>query len=303
MSGMLAQQPPPTAPKIVAPPMMAPNGPAAPVDPNQVVITIGDEKITAAQYDELVNSLPDQYQQFARGAGKRQFAENIVQLKLLSKEAEKRKLDQTPKVQGQLNFQRQNILAQVMFQDLQNTVKVDDAAVQKYYDDHKSEYEGLKARHILIRVAGAPMPAAPGKKELTDEEALAKATAIKKQLDGGADFAELAKKESDDTQSGAQGGDLGSFKKGMMVPPFEQAAFALPVGKISDPVKTPFGYHIIRVDAKENKTLAEVRPEIEKKIRPEAARKEVDAMRESARVVLNDGYFGPAQPTPPGPAK
>lgn len=299
-TGAVAQMPKPPAPALQAPPPPA----APPTDPNQVVITVGDEKITAAQYDELVSSLPDQYQQFARGQGKRQFAENVIQLKLLSKEAEKRKLDQSAKVQSQLAFQRQNILAQVMFQEFQNTAKVDDAAVQKYYDEHKSDYEGLRARHILIRVAGAPMPAPEGKKELTDEEALAKANAIVKRLAAGEDFAAIAKKESDDTQSGAQGGDLGSFKRGMMVPPFEQAAFALPVGKVSDPVKTPFGYHIIRVDAKENKTLAEVRPEIEKKIRPEIARKEIDTMRSDAKVVLNEGYFGPAQPTlPPGPAK
>ena len=64
------------APKPAAP---------APTDPNAVVLTIGNEKITLAQYEELIASLPDQYQQFARGAGKRQFAENVIQLKLLSK--------------------------------------------------------------------------------------------------------------------------------------------------------------------------------------------------------------------------
>ena len=263
---------------------------------------MGDEKVTAAQYEELVNSLPDQYQQFARGAGKRQFAENIIQLKLLSKEAEGRKLDQTSKVQSQLAFQRQNILAQVMFQEIQNTVKVDNAAVKKYYDEHKNEYESLKGAHILIRVAGAPMPAAEGKKELTEDEAMAKVKDIQKRLAAGEKFEDIAKKESDDVQSGAQGGDLGEFKRGMMVPPFEQAAFALEVGKISEPVRTPFGFHLIRVDAKTSKTLADATPEIEKKLRPELAKKMIDDMRVAAKVTMDDSYFGPVAPAmPPGP--
>ena len=293
-----AQMPKPPAPPAVPPVAVT----AVAVEPNKVILTVGDEKVTAAQYEELVNSLPDQYQQFARGAGKRQFAENIIQLKLLSKEAEGRKLDQTSKVQSQLAFQRQNILAQVMFQEIQNTVKVDDAAVKKYYDEHKNEYESLKGAHILIRVAGAPMPAAEGKKELTEDEAMAKVKDIQKRLAAGEKFEDIAKKESDDVQSGAQGGDLGEFKRGMMVPPFEQAAFALEVGKISEPVRTPFGFHLIRVDAKTSKTLADATPEIEKKLRPELAKKMIDDMRVAAKVTMDDSYFGPVAPAlPPGP--
>src|ERR1019366_7644324 len=86
-------------------------------DPNKVVLTLNDEKITAAEYDELVKSLPPQYQQYANGPGKRAFAEQIIQLKLLSADAEKQKLDQDPKVKAQLAFSRQNALAALMFQN------------------------------------------------------------------------------------------------------------------------------------------------------------------------------------------
>ena len=105
---------------------------------------------------------------------------------------------------------------------------MDDAAVAKYYDEHKSEYESATARHILIRVQGAPMPAAEGKKELTEAEGLAKAQSIQKRIAGGEDFAKVAKAESDDTQSGAQGGDLGVVKRGMMVPPSSRPCSAWP---------------------------------------------------------------------------
>src|SRR5438105_3758045 len=101
-----AQQPKPPAPAPAAAPA------ASIADPAKVVLTIGSEKITAAQYEELVNSLPAQYQTFARGPGKRQFAEQLAQVKVLSQEAEKRKLDQDPKVRDSIAFQRQNLLAQ-----------------------------------------------------------------------------------------------------------------------------------------------------------------------------------------------
>jgi len=136
---------------------------APPADPNKVVLTIGAEKLTAADYDAVVNSLPQQYQAMARGPGKRAFAEQLIQLKILAAQAEKQKLDQFPEIQKQIAFQKQDLLARVMFQSIQDSVKVDDAAVQKYYDDHKNEYEVVKARHILIRVKGANSPATPGK--------------------------------------------------------------------------------------------------------------------------------------------
>jgi peptidyl-prolyl cis-trans isomerase C len=291
---MFAQAP--AMPKVPAP-AAAPAAPPPP-EPNKVVLTIGDQKITEGQFDDMINAIPAQYQQYARGAGKRAFAEQIVQVKVLSQEAEKRKIDQEPKIKEEVTFQRENLLAQAMFLSLQETVKVDDAAVEKYYNDHKNEYEVLKARHILIRVKGAPMQAIPGKPELTDEEALAKAQEIRKRITGGEDFATVAKAESDDAGSGAQGGDLGEFRKGMMVPPFEEAAFAAKVNEITQPVKTPFGYHVILVQSHTTKTLAESRADIEKKIRPEIARDAVANLRKGATVQMDDGFFGPATPAP-----
>ncbi len=298
-----AQTPPPVTPQAKPP---VPGTLAAGLeitDPNKVILSVGDHKITVAQYDKLVDALPAQYQKAARGAGpqKRQIAEQMVQLMVLSEEAEKRGMEKEPIVQQQLAFDRENVLAQALYTDLVKTVKVDDAAVQAYYDSHKSEFESVKARHILIRFKGSAVPLRAGMKELSDDEALAKAQDIRKQLLAGGDFMTLAKAESDDTGSGANGGDLGSFKHGQMVGPFETAAFALPVGQISEPVKTQFGYHIIKVEEKQAKTLAEAKPEIENKLRPEIAKKEVEELRKKAAVTFDDSYFGPAPP-PANPA-
>lgn len=287
-------------PKFPAPPSATPAAPVA--DPNKVVLSIGSTNITAAQYNELVDALPPQSQAVARGAGKRQFAEILVQLKLLSAEAEKANLDKTPKIQNSLRFSREDLLARAMFENLQQNAKVDDAALEAYYNGHKNEYESVKAKHILIRVKGSPMPGGEGKPELTDEQALAKAKDIRAKLVGGADFAAVAKAESDDSGSGQQGGELGEFRRGMMVPPFEQAAFAQKPGEIGEPVKSPFGYHIILVEEHKTKSLAEVRPDIDKALRPEMAKKQIDAMRKAATVQIDDSFFGPAPTPSPAPA-
>lgn len=289
-------------PRTPQPAPQAAPAPALAPEPDKVILTIGGEKITEAEFETIINSLPEQYRAAARGPQKRAFAEQLVEVKLLSQEAEKQKLDEQPKLKEALTFQRQNILASAMFQEMQEKVKVDDAAVQKYYDEHKADYEVVKAKHILIRVKGAPMQARPGKPELTDEEALAKAQEIRKRLLAGEDFAAIAKVESDDAGSGAQGGELGEFKKGMMVPPFEKAAFEAKVNEVTEPVKSPFGYHLILVESHTTKTLAEAKPDIEKKLRPELAREEITNMRKSATVEMDPGFFGTGAPTLTPPA-
>jgi peptidyl-prolyl cis-trans isomerase C len=98
----------------------------------------------------------------------------------------------------------------------------------------------VRASHILLMYAGSSRSSATRSKE----EAQTKIAALKTELDGGADFADLARRNSD-CPSKAKGGDLGSFGRGQMVKPFEDTAFGLPVGGTSDVIETQFGYHII----------------------------------------------------------
>src|SRR6266704_2821042 len=129
--------------------------------------------------------------------------------------------------------------------DFLSQVEVKDDDVAEYYALHRedkfTEPEQVRARHILMKVAadaGADAKAAARKKA---EELLAKVKA-------GADFAALAKESSQDPGSGAKGGDLGLFPRGRMTPTFEEAAFALQAGGVSDVVETPFGFHVIKVE-------------------------------------------------------
>ncbi len=140
---------------------------------------------------------------------------------------------------------------------LAEDVEVSDEEIQSAYDDYLqsfSESETRNTRHILLSTS-----------EKSDDEQLAKANELIEQLRGGADFAELAKANSDDPGSAANGGSLGEVEKGDMVAEFEAATFAAEVGAISEAVKTQFGYHIIQVEsinATEPSSLDEMRFEL-----------------------------------------
>ena len=204
-------------------------GPAlSSLPPETVVLAVGPEKITAAELDRIIEILPEQARAAARGAGRRKFAEDLVRMKLLAQEARKRKVDQSPQYVTQSAFQAENLLAALLFQEISKNAPVDEAAARAWYDQHKPEYESVSARHILIRMQGSPVPVKPEQKDLSEEEARAKTEEIRKKIAAGADFAALAKAESDDTGSGANGGELGRpFTRGQMVPSFEEAAFKM----------------------------------------------------------------------------
>ena len=140
---------------------------------------------------------------------------------------------------------------------LRAKVSVAPADVDKAYAANQEQYstpEQIRASHILFKTDGK-----------NDAEVKTKAEGVLKQVKAGGDFAELAKKYSEDEGSAKQGGDLDYFGKGKMVPEFDEAAFAMQPGQISDLVKSQFGYHIIKVIDKKaaaTRTLAEVRPQI-----------------------------------------
>jgi peptidyl-prolyl cis-trans isomerase C len=301
-----AQTPPAPAP---APPNPATPAPSTSVDPNTVVLTIGDRHLTALQYEALIKTLlPVDQQASALGAGRRNFAQRIVAMFVLADEAVRQNLDKRPDVAVQLLFQRENLLETAMFKTMIQTAVVPDADVQAYYDSHQADFVTVTARHILIRVKGSPMPAIAGRPELSDDEARAKADSIRKRLAAGEDFATLAKQESDDSATAIKGGDLGEFRHGQMVPPFEQAAFALKPGDISEPVRSTYGYHIVQVQSHSVKSLADAKTDILAQLKPAVARKEGDAMLKQTIYTIDDGFFGPppapiaAGPAPPAPA-
>lgn len=260
-----------------------------------VVITVGDLKITRSQFEQILATLPEQQRaQVQAPANKRKLAENFAELTMLAEEAKTRKLDQTELVKTRVAIQTDQVLAQSLMEELSKPTEGDELA---YYNSHKSEFEEVKARHILIRYKGSSVPLKKDEKDLTEEEALAKANDIRAKLLAGGDFAELAKAESDDSGNAGRGGELGAFTRGRMVPEFERAAFAAEVGKVSEPVKTKFGYHLILVDSHDTKPFNEVRTDIDRRLKQELAQRSVAELKKKTTITLNDSYFG----APPAP--
>jgi peptidyl-prolyl cis-trans isomerase C len=292
-----AQNPPaqpqkPPAVQSPAPAKKAPDGPVVIVAPDTVVFAVGNEKMTRAQFEELLAALADSGRPATTPQQKRQVAEQLGELKSMAQEARKRKLDQNGQVKQLVMIQSENVLAAAVAKQVSSEVKPDDAAIHAYYDQNKSKYETAKASHILIRFKGSRVPVRPGEKELTEEEALAKAQVVRKKLVDGGDFAAVAKADSDDVGTVPNGGSLGQFSRGQMVPEFDAAAFSLPIGQISEPVKSAFGYHIIKVEERKAKTFEEARAEIGKQLESQMGRDAVERLKKQTPVVLDDSYFG-----------
>ena len=178
-------------------------------------------------------------------------------------------------------------------------LKVADKEVQEYYKKNKARYEikeQVRARHILLKVA-AKDPADKANAQKAKAEEIFKKTQAK-----GADFAALAKEFSEGPTK-TRGGDLGFFAKGRMVPDFEKAAFAMKIGSISKPVKTRFGWHIIKVEEKKEgrvRDFKEVKSSITKQIE---ARKNRTAKAKLLADLKKGGKVETFLPTPPATAK
>jgi peptidyl-prolyl cis-trans isomerase C len=265
-------------------------------DPDPVVIAANGINVRKSEFEAALKTLPAEYQSYAQGPGKKQFADDYLRMRLLANEGMKAGLQNDPQVVNQLNLMRENLVATAQLKKIDSGITVTDAEVQKVYTENTKDYEQVKARHILIAPKGSAA-AQTGKKELTDAEAKAKAEDLRKQILAGASFDELAKKESDDAGSGARGGDLGSFGRGQMVPEFDTVAFAAKVGEIPPVVKTQFGYHVLKIEAHDSTPLAQVRPTIEKTLKQTKLHAALDAIKDNAHPLYDDKYFAP----PPAP--
>jgi peptidyl-prolyl cis-trans isomerase C len=193
----------------------------------------------------------------------------LIDMKIVSKAAEDKKVENNEDFKKRLAFTRNRLLMDSLLAT-EGKAATTDEAMKKVYEDASKQITGeqeVHARHILVE---------------SEDEAKAVAEELKK----GADFAELAKKKSKDPGA-SDGGDLGFFTKDQMVPEFSTVAFALEPGKISDPVKSQFGWHIIKVEEKRNRKAPEfeqVKAQIETYVTRKAQAEYVAKLRETAKV-------------------
>src|ERR1700739_4325166 len=207
----------------------------------------------------------------------------LIDMKIVSKAAEDKKIENNDDFKKRLAFTRNRLLMDSLLASEGKAATTDDA-MKKVYEDASKQIAGeqeVHARHILVE---------------TEDDA----KAVKAELDKGADFAELAKKKSKDPGA-SDGGDLGFFTKDQMVPEFSAVAFALEPGKISDPVKSQFGWHIIKVEEKRKRQapdFAQVKPQIETYVTRKAQAEYVSKLRESAKVERMDQASNTPAPAP-----
>jgi len=232
-----------------------------------VVATVNGRTITLGHMIALRESLPPQYLQLDDVTLFNGILDQIIQQEALAEAAEP---DVGKRDTLMLDNQRRTYLSGVMLDETAKAA-VTDEAVQALFDEKYAAVEPGKeynAAHILVA---------------TEDEA----KAIRAELDGGADFAAIAKEKSTDRGSAAAGGDLGWFGVGMMVKPFEDAVIAMKKGELAGPVETQFGWHLIKLNDERTAakaTIEDVRQELEGELQGRAVEAKVTELTEAATV-------------------
>lgn len=215
----------------------APAAEAPAITPETVVATVGGEPITEADLSFAAEDLTQELGQMPPDQRRPFLLRVLIDMKVMAKAGRDAGMADTPLFQQRLNYLEERALRRAFFAEtIANAVT--EEAVRADYEAYVADFvpaDEIRASHILVP---------------TEDEA----KAVKAELDGGADFATLAKEKSIDPGA-ANGGDLGFFGKGMMVAPFEAAAFAMTeVGQVSEPVQSQFGWHVIRLEEKRQST-------------------------------------------------
>jgi peptidyl-prolyl cis-trans isomerase C len=257
---------------------------------------VNGDPITEREFNVFLQNAPAEGRQFyASPAGRRALADELVKLKVLEQEGRRLGISDDPDVKLQIEMARAQITAARALEKL---------ASQKTDERIRAEYEKEKGssvnlRHILFAYQGGAVPARGGAQAPPVEVAMQKAQAAAAKLKGGADFAQLARTESDDEQSGPQGGMIGPAKPDQLPPDIAAVVGKLKPGQMSDPVKTQFGVHIFKV---EQPSLEDLRPMLTQRVRQQVAEEEVKRLQGSAKVDLEPKFFPPAPTAPAGAA-
>jgi parvulin-like peptidyl-prolyl isomerase len=252
--GVLAQEPAkPPAP--VSASVGAPTPPAISPKPEEVVLArVGGEPITEADFQSAFRLLgqQEQMQVLMMQGGKEEFVKRMAESKLLSVKAKHMELDKAPSYQRALERAKDDLLAREYLakegEAIQKKLAVDEPAVKAFYEKNQNRFkqpELVSVRHILVSVKQGE-----GKPGMSDADAKARIAKIQAELKKGAKFAALAKQYSDDPGSKENGGLYADVDPSGWVPEFGAAARTQPLGKVGAPVKTAYGYHLIKVESR-----------------------------------------------------
>ena len=236
-----------------------------------VLVTVGEETITQADLDSRTEMLPPQIRsRFETQAGRKQLLDQVVLVSLLSQEARRLGIDKQDEVAKKIKEMTDNIIVQELTrQQIASDVSISDEEIAAYYKANKEEFaraEQINASVIMFAAPAGTSPEAKGKKQSLAGETL-------KRLKKGADFADVAREVSEDQRTQRRGGITGFFAEGrrarMYGKKFEEVAFALKQGEMSDVFETEFGFFIVRLDDRQprsEQSLSEARNTIERKL-------------------------------------
>jgi parvulin-like peptidyl-prolyl isomerase len=273
-----------------------------------------DEEVNAyhlahpKDFDDFLQGNP-RFQQQAQGPQRDELKKQYGEFKVIADRARKEGVDRDDATRLQMILDRAQVLAGAYLGELQKNADklVSDADVEQYYNDHASDFDEVRVRHILISTqpkeeaedeAGAKdakdKKPAEKPKTLTKDEARKKAQDLLDRIRKGEDFAKLATENSDDPGSKDKGGEYDFFGRGKMVPEFDKAAFALRPGEVSDLVETQFGFHIIKLE--ERRTAAnpstdqKVRQGIVDKLKQEKLEDQIKQIAKDSTVVVPEDF-------------
>jgi peptidyl-prolyl cis-trans isomerase C len=258
-------------PKPPAAPAKPPAQAAQPALKDPVVATVNGQPIRLSELEVAQQSLPQQYRNMPLQAVFPALLDRIIDSKLVVQEGKKSKVTEDPAFKKRMAFVEDQVLQDFWIQrEIARQVTAD--KLQKRYEERLKQMpteEEVHARHILVS---------------TEDEAKALIAEIKK----GAAFDKLAKEKSTDKASGAEGGDLGWFKKSDMVKEFADAAFNLKKGELTEtPVKTQFGYHVIKVEDRRKApppAFEEMAEQLKEEMAREAVTAQLDQLRSGAKI-------------------
>lgn len=279
---------------------LAATGPLAAQDAKDpVVATVNGTPITQSDLavaEEEAGQLPP----MSDSAKKDYLVQFMADAILITKAAEDKKLADDAAFKRKLEFARQKLLMEALLNQVAKDASTD-AAMRAVYDDAVTKIpaeEEVKAAHILIRATAGDDKASKAAED--------KIKAVIARLNKGEDFAKVAGEVTEDPSGKANGGDLGYFTKDQMVPEFANVAFALDKGKISAPVKTQFGWHVIKVEDKRTKpkpSFEDVRPQVEQFVARKAQAEFVTKLRADAKIEKNYKVEEPKADAPAAPAE
>lgn len=244
---------------------------------SDTVAIIGKYVLTKEKYKIITAYMKEKFNYTLTPDQEKEFIEYLVNKKLLAQEARKAGYADKKDIQVKYEWDFDDIISHEFYNDyVEKKSKVTDSEARDYYEKNKEDFIEVKAQHILIK-----------NKNMANN--------LYQRIKKGESFDDIAKSYSEDETTKPMAGDLGYFTKGMMVKEFEDAAFSLSAGEVSEPIKTIYGYHIIKVNDKRKISFDDSKDKIKKMINEKKKKdnfeKIINKIKSENPVIINENYF------------